>query len=40
MTFRDFFFAFLALVFALAAVAWLGDGPRLGVETIEANVSD
>ncbi len=34
---REVFFILLALMFTLAIVAWLGDGPRLEVQTIEAS---
>jgi len=34
---REVFFAILALVLTLAMVAWVGDGPRLAVQTIEAS---
>jgi len=34
---REIFFVFLALVFTFAVVAWVGDGPRLDVQTIEAS---
>jgi hypothetical protein len=34
---RDLFFALFALVLTVAVVAWLEDGPRLDVQTIEAS---
>jgi hypothetical protein len=36
---RELFIAFVALVLTVAVAAWLGDGPRLGVQAIEASVS-
>ena len=36
---REFFFVLLILGFTFAMVAWLGDGPRLDVQTIEASAS-
>jgi hypothetical protein len=34
---RGLVFTFLALALTLAVAAWIGDGPRLVVQTIEAN---
>jgi len=36
---REFFFVLLVLGFTFAVVAWLGDGPRLEVQTIAASAS-
>jgi len=34
---REFFFVLAVLGVTFAVVAWLGDGPRLDVQTVEAN---
>ncbi len=36
---RELFFALIALILTVAVVAWLGDGPRLDVQMIEASAS-
>lgn len=36
---RDLFFALFALALTVAVVAWLEDGPRLDVRTIEASAT-
>jgi hypothetical protein len=36
---RDLFIAFLFLCLAVTVVAWFGSGPRLNVQTIEADLA-
>jgi hypothetical protein len=35
---RELFIAFLMLSLTVAVAAWLGGGPRLSVQTIEASL--